>query len=356
MTSAAGSSSTPLHSRFGPSRLHGVRARSARVFGESARARARDDLFRLLKGVSIMTNNSRGRLSRNADGARFRPGRRVRPTLERLEERSVPASFRTIDGTGNNATHPEWGSAGVDLLRKADAAYIDGLSDPTVDRPSAREISNVIVAQTTPERVISERFMSAMIYGWGQFLDHDIDLTPSNPDEPLDIPVPTGDLFFDPNFSGRQVISFNRSIHNPDTGSTNARQQPNVITAFIDGSMVYGSSTDVADALRTHSGGLLKTSPGADHMIGTPDDLLPYNSAPYFSDDQIRALNMANGGPTPNERLFAAGDVRANENIELTSLHTLFVREHNRLAGQISSAFPALSDETIYQIARAVVG
>src|SRR5262249_19442825 len=52
---------------------------------------------------------------------------------------------------------------------------------------------------------------------------------------------------------------------------------------------------------------------------------------------------------------FLAGDVRANENIELTSMHTLFVREHNRLADEIAAANPGLSDEEIYQRARAVV-
>src|SRR5262249_37888049 len=56
-----------------------------------------------------------------------------------------------------------------------------------------------------------------------------------------------------------------------------------------------------------------------------------------------------------DDQLFAAGDVRANENAELTSLQTLFVREHNRIARQISQSNPGLDDETIYQMARARV-
>ncbi len=49
---------------------------------------------------------------------------------------------------------------------------------------------------------------------------------------------------------------------------------------------------------------------------------------------------------------FVAGDVRANENPSLTSLHTLFVREHNRQATAAAVANPALSDEQLYQQAR----
>src|SRR5262245_38516557 len=117
------------------------------------------------------------------------------PGLERLEPRCVlAAGFRSIDGSGNNDAHPDWGSTGEDLLRKAPAAYADGLNAPVVcspTRPSPRLISNAIVAQTTEEREISDRFMSAMIYAWGQFIDHDLDLTPNDsPAVPLNISVP----------------------------------------------------------------------------------------------------------------------------------------------------------------------
>src|SRR5262245_9222858 len=90
------------------------------------------------------------------------------------------ASYRSIDGTGNNLAHRLWGSAGIELLRQAVAHDAHGMSDPAdSDRPIAREISNTIVEQTTEERIPDDRFMSAMIYAWGQFIDHDIDLTPN---------------------------------------------------------------------------------------------------------------------------------------------------------------------------------
>src|SRR5262249_25259225 len=210
---------------------------------------------------------------------------------------------------------------------------------------------------TTDERVLSDRLMSAMIYGWGQFLDHDLDLTRGvSPADHADIPVPKGDPFFDPdpNSTGTQVISFNRSKFITDANGV--RKQPNEITAFIDASMVYGSDSFVANALRSHVCGRLRTSEGADGMLGTADDLLPFNNTTYLPDGPISLANDSH--IVDNSQLFAAGDFRTNENIELTSLHTLFMREHNRLADAIAAADTAhlLTDEDIYQRARAIVG
>src|SRR5262245_57040827 len=138
----------------------------------------------------------------NAPKSRRAAPARCQLRMQSLEERWVPdGAFRSITGLGNNVAHPEWGSANVALLRIAPVAYADGVSSPVVGspaRPSPRVVSNAIVAQPTPERVFSDRLMSAMIYGWGQFLDHDLDLTTgSSPALRFDIPVPKGDPTFD---------------------------------------------------------------------------------------------------------------------------------------------------------------
>ncbi len=285
---------------------------------------------------------------RNSDNRFIHPiskRRRHALLLEALERRDLFAGdFRTIDGTNNNQSHPDWGSAGVDLLRRAAAAYIDGKSKPISDvpatagdpvRPSARAVSNALADQVSEET--NDRYLSAFIYAWGQFLDHDLDLTPSaSPAEPFNINVPADDRFFDPSVP----ITLNRSKFDPLTGSgvDNPRQQVNVITAFIDASQVYGSDAVRAAALRTMSGGRLKI--GDDGLLPLNTDLLPNaNDAHRVADD----------------KLFLAGDVRANENIELSAMHTLFVREHNRLADRIHANQPLLTDDEIYQRARRIV-
>lgn len=253
---------------------------------------------------------------------------RTNPELLVLEERAVPAvvgpQWRSIDGSGNNIANPAWGQAGTDYIRVAPASYGDGISTPAgADRPGARAISNAVSDQQG-QSTVSDRLMSAMVYAWGQFIDHDLDLTLTGTSESLPIPVPVGDASFDPASAGAQVIPMKRSTFDPVTGATTARQQVNSISAWLDGSMIYGSDAATAVSLRTMQGGLLKTSAG---------NLLP----------------------TDSRGNFLAGDIRVGENPELTSLQTLFVREHNRVAARIASANPGWNDEQVYQGARARV-
>src|SRR6185436_9628948 len=113
----------------------------------------------------------------------------------------------------------------------------DGISSAAgADRPSARAVSNALAAHPAGE-LLNDRGMAAMVYAWGQFLDHDIDLTgTASPTQSLPIAVPKGDPFFDPLSTGTQTIGVSRSAYDPATGLAvgNPRQQLNSITAFID--------------------------------------------------------------------------------------------------------------------------
>ena len=129
--------------------------------------------------------------------------------------------FRQFDGSDNRLLRPSWGEAGSQLLRTAPAEYADGLSEPAgQDRPGAREISNTVCAleQDGEEAPRNDRSMSDWIYAWGQFVDHDLDLTTTG-STPFDIPVPLGDPFFDHNSTGTQVIALDRSNFDEGTGS-----------------------------------------------------------------------------------------------------------------------------------------
>jgi peroxidase len=49
------------------------------------------------------------------------------------------------------------------------------------------------------------------------------------------------------------------------------------------------------------------------------------------------------------------GDARGNENVGLVVLHTIWLREHNRIASYISNNNAGLSDEEVFQITRNIV-
>jgi len=235
--------------------------------------------------------------------------------------------IRTIDGTGNNLINPSLNAtAGIDLKRRMPDDYDDHFSQMPY-RGNPRDISNKVAAQS--EDIFAPGRRSDYLWLWGQFLDHDIDLTEATT-ESADIPIPAGDPQFDPLNTGTKVMPFDRSVYNPASGITDPRQQSNGITGWIDASNVYGSDPTTAAELRTLDGtGRLKTSPGK---------LLPFDPLdPGF---------------------FFAGDIRVNEQITLTAMHTLFMREHNRLAARIVRKNPGLAGQggEIYQQARRLVG
>lgn len=253
--------------------------------------------------------------------------------LDKQDRQKVKRSkYRSISGYGNNLRWPETGAAGVQLLRLYGSDYDDGASAMAgQDRPSARLVSNIVLDQH--ELKENEYQASDFLWQWGQFLDHDIDLTDgADPAEHAAIVVPPNDQHFAPG----STIEFNRSLYDPDTGIDSPRQQINEITAWIDASNVYGSDEERANALRTMDGtGRLRTSEG---------NFLPFNTE-----------GLANAGGD-SERLFLAGDVRVNEQVGLIAMHTLFVREHNRLAAKLVKKNKRWSGEKIYQEARKIVG
>jgi len=84
--------------------------------------------------------------------------------VSRPTQSELATDFRSIDGTGNNKAKPELGSTNEALLRVTDADYSDGISSPAgTDRPSAREISNVLSGEDGVD-TRNVRGLSAFLY------------------------------------------------------------------------------------------------------------------------------------------------------------------------------------------------
>src|SRR5262245_38050917 len=231
----------------------------------------------------------------------------------------APVNFRTIDGANNNSSNPSFNATNTDFARIGEAHYADGISS-LVDGPNPRTISNVVVGEGDAA-VPNQEGLSGFRYAWGQFIDHDLDLTPSDGKMHIDVAVPAGD----PNFPDGSSISMTRAVIDPATGAgtTKPATAMNAITGWLDASMVYGSDATTAASLRLPDG----------HLKASAGNNLP----------------IENGA-------VVAGDVRAAENPSLTALQTLFVREHNRQVDVLSKEHQDWSGDQLYEQARAIVG
>jgi len=271
---------------------------------------------------------------------------RVRDSCDR------DARYRSISGACNNLRNKAWGSAGVELVRLLPPDYEDGRQEPRGGH-TARVLPNPrwMSQRNHPDEDLPDTRYTHMVMQFGQFLDHDLTLTPKdeslncckeNPNNPkcFTIPIPKRDRFYSWVNLTATCMNLVRSM---PVCQRSVRQQYNAITAFVDGSSVYGSNNDHASVLRTYQDGLLATN-RVTNQLPTKEQL---NLRPNTR--LLRPETQAD---------FVAGDERVNEHPFLTSMHVTFMREHNRIAKGLKKYLPSYlqDDETIYQETRRIVG
>lgn len=255
------------------------------------------------------------------------------------------ADGRTLDGSGNNPDDPTLGQAGLVYPRVTAANYADGVGE-MVDGPEARYISNRIFNDTN-QNIFSDSGVTHWGFVWGQFIDHTIGLRESG-DEDMTIAFdPTDPLEEFTNDLGG--ISMTRSAAADGTGADSPRQQVNTISSFIDAWAVYGGSDERLDWLRE---GVVDGDPtnNAATLLNVDGYLPTATARPDTDSPEMDLMGRLFADPTA---AVIAGDVRANENIGLTAVQTLLLREHNRI---VDSLPDDLDEETKFTIARRVVG
>ncbi|XP_054613467.1 eosinophil peroxidase [Dunckerocampus dactyliophorus] len=294
-------------------------------------------------------------------------------------------TYRTATSVCNNRNKPRLGASNTPFARWLPAEYDDGISLPKGGQPNrtfnnfmlplVRQVSNNILS-TTDAGVVSDREFSHMVTLFGQWNDHDLTFTPFSPsirsfsngvncDEscertepciPIAIPpgdprLPTGPDSCIPSFRSAPVCGTGFSAYNFG-GEPNKREQINALTAFLDLGQVYGSEEKLALSLRDlNSEGLLRIN---SEFRDNGRELLPFHPLQVnMCATRRRVTNDTNAREVP---CFIAGDVRVDENVALTSIHTLFMREHNRLARQLKRLNPQWDSETLYQEARKIMG
>ncbi|XP_050574837.1 chorion peroxidase isoform X1 [Bombus affinis] len=272
--------------------------------------------------------------------------------------------YRRNDGLCTNLQNPTWGSTLSPFQRLMNPRFADGLTAPRIsetghDLPLSRVVSRTM----HPDEGYHDHAGTVMVIAWGQFMDHDYTLTgtpldPLNRNDPEEcchrpqhlknpycneIHIPEDDYFY--RLFGVKCMDFVRAFPAVRPGCRLGSRVPfNLLTGVLDGNTVYGISESFARKLRAGYGGLLRMNPVfSEYGL---KDLLPLK------------LDIPDEGCTrPNRSMycFEAGEIRVNEQLVLTCMHTLMAREHNRIAKTLIQINPHWDDETLYQEARRIV-
>ncbi|XP_004707438.1 lactoperoxidase [Echinops telfairi] len=281
--------------------------------------------------------------------------------------------YRTITGDCNNRRKPALGAANRALARWLPAEYEDEFSLPfgwTPGKtrrgfpvPQAREVSNQILGYLNEEGVLDQR-TSLLFMQWGQIVDHDLDFAPdtelgsseSSKAQCDKYCIQGGNCFpimFPPEdpkvkTQGKCMPFFRAGFVCPTPPYESlTREQINALTSFLDASLVYGSEPSLARRLLN---------------LSSPLGLLAVNQE--FSDHGLPYLPFDSKKPSPCEFInttarvpcFLAGDSRASEQTLLAVSHTLFLREHNRLAQELKRINPSWDGEVLFQETRKILG
>ncbi|EFA85041.1 peroxinectin [Heterostelium album PN500] len=258
------------------------------------------------------------------------------------------AEWRSYNGYGNNLKDPTLGMANTTFLRSVKPSRYNAFGYLNLSIPSARYVSNNVMDQ--PFEIASHEGLTDLFNMFGQFLIHNMAFAQPDTNTPWPITVPECDEYFDPWCSGNQTMSYFRTrvaLVDCAKGNTNPQEdgrcyeQINALSSFIDANPVYGSTKETADLLRSFSGGQLRVSKDPH------GDMPPRGIKGVTIDNDARRV--------PIDQLFTVGEKRGNENPGLMSIHTIFLREHNRLAKKFSGLNSSMTDEEIYQKTRSCI-
>lgn len=227
-----------------------------------------------------------------------------------------PSKYRSPTGECNNILHRGYGARGDTFLRLLEPSYADGRLQPRTSigshaLPSADDVVNGL--QKMIDDSLLHPHITAMVPAWGQLLAYDL----------AEFSPLSGNMKCCKNNGkyttieeieqcyvrlGANCKEYKRSVPSVGQGECEIkyRNQMNLASGFVDGSSLYGSTEKEINALRLFRAGKV----------------------------DIRACP------------------RCTESGAVGALHTLLLREHNRIAVVLSDKNPKWSDSVLFFEAR----
>jgi hypothetical protein len=237
---------------------------------------------------------------------------------------------RTADGSFNDLSKTWMGMVGTRFGRNAPLAQTFGETSPALYDPNPRLISRELLARG---EFIPATTVSVLLPAWLQFMVHDW-LSHGVNDKvnpPHCFPVPPGDDWPKPEMTILRTCP--DSQRGPADEGRPATYR-NTATHWWDGSQMYGSDLGVQHRVRSSNAGLLPD--GKLHLDETGHLPLDPQAADKDPDQELAAVN-------------------GNWWIGLSTMRTLFTREHIAIVDRLHIEYPDKDGEWLFQKARLVV-
>ncbi|XP_054081978.1 peroxidase [Zeugodacus cucurbitae] len=258
--------------------------------------------------------------------------------------------YRTFDGSCNNFENPGYGMATSRYMRMMIPKYSDGVYSPTssitgAPLPNARLLSLALYGETS----LPDDFRTMAFLQWGQLVAHDMTSflkanttgdCCSQPENNSCYPIflyPHGPIS---QATSKRCLNFARSASDVDTMCQESgfpySEKISTTSAYLDLSFAYGNSKSENKKFRVFKSGLMKTS-----LVNNRDWLpLSMNPETDCGEDIYQC--------------FFLPDMRNQFIPTIAVLHTIIVREHNRIAKILERYNPHYSDERLFQEARKI--
>ncbi|MCV7352709.1 hypothetical protein H7K15_21520 [Mycobacterium parmense] len=223
---------------------------------------------------------------------------------------------RTLDGTHNDLRDPLMGSIGSRFGRNVAPELTHPEPTERFWEPNPRLVSRELL---TREEFQPATTLNLLAAAWIQFEVHDWLSHDTTNSRPFEVPLEPDD----PWPRKDRPMKIRRTAPDP---SPDGSGPPTFVTAdthWWDASQIYGNTTQFADGLRAHSQGRL-------------------------------GLDQHGLHPVELERFLAPLGNKNNFWVGLAMLHALFLREHNAICERLASAYPAMTDQQLYDTARLI--